>query len=78
MPIHHTYISPRMGSTNRDTYGASVRRNTGSAYHDHAVNGLKYWYEDTKPMPRKLEGKREREKTGWCMVGWRVSKIEQI
>jgi hypothetical protein len=51
MPIHHTYISPRMGSTNRDTYGAGSRRNTGSTYHDHAVNGLKYWYEDTKPMP---------------------------
>ena len=55
MPIHHTYISPRMGSTNRDTYGHGVRRNTGSTYHDHAVNGLKYWYEDTKIMPCKYE-----------------------
>ena len=56
MPIHHTYISPRMGSTNRDTYGHGVRRNTGSTYHDHAVNGLKYWYEYTKPMPCKYDG----------------------
>ena len=57
MPIHHTYISPRMGSTNRDTYGHGVRRNTGSstimrlilvlwiAYGliTNSINGLESW-----------------------------------